>query len=123
MVVGVVFGPKPPPDANFIKIGLGDRTLVLQLLIFVLLKVEGDLAQPEPALSLRRNAVPARAVPTCAKVSSPRPKVEGLSCSTRSLLPSFPSPSRRGKGRRRITHIEDQKITDEGGQVKTQETT
>ena len=38
MVVGVVFGPKPPPDANFIKIGLGDRTLVLQLLIFVLLR-------------------------------------------------------------------------------------
>ena len=94
-----------------------------EILRLALLKVEGDLAQPEPALSLRRNAVPARAVPTCAKVSSPRPKVEGLSCSTRFLLPSFPSPSRRGKGRRRITHIEDQKITDEGGQVKTQETT
>ena len=36
-VGGVVFGPKPPPDANFIKIGLGHRTLVLHLLIFVLL--------------------------------------------------------------------------------------
>ena len=36
-VGGVVFVPKPPPDPNFIKIGLGHRTLVLQLLIFVLL--------------------------------------------------------------------------------------
>ena len=38
-VVGVVFRPKPPPDANFIKIGLGHRTLVLHFLIFGLLRV------------------------------------------------------------------------------------
>ena len=36
-VGGVVFGPKPPPDPNFIKIGLGHRTLVLHLLIVGLL--------------------------------------------------------------------------------------
>ena len=42
-VGGVVFGPKPPPDPNFIKIGLGHRTLVLHLLIFGLLRTASNL--------------------------------------------------------------------------------
>ena len=41
-VAGVVFGPKPTPDPNFIKIGVGGRTGVLHFLIFGLLKVPGD---------------------------------------------------------------------------------
>ena len=36
-VAGVVFGPKPTPDPNFIKIGVGGRTGVLHFLIFGLL--------------------------------------------------------------------------------------
>ena len=38
-VAGVVFGPKPTPDPNFIKIGVGGRTGVLHFLIFGLLRV------------------------------------------------------------------------------------
>ena len=35
----MVFGPKPPPDANFTKIELGHKSsLVLHLLIFGLLR-------------------------------------------------------------------------------------
>ena len=37
-VAGVVFGPKPTTDLNFIKIGVGDRTGVLHFLIFGLLR-------------------------------------------------------------------------------------
>ena len=37
-VAGVVFGPKPTPDPNFIKIGVGGRTGVLHFLIFGLLR-------------------------------------------------------------------------------------
>ena len=40
-VVGVVFRPKPPPEPNFTKIGLGHRTLVLHFLIFGLLRGGG----------------------------------------------------------------------------------
>ena len=38
-VVGVVFRPKPLPEPNFTKIGLGHRTLVLHFLIFGLLNM------------------------------------------------------------------------------------
>ena len=37
-LAGAVFRPKPTPDPNFTKIGLGHRTLVLHLLIFGLLR-------------------------------------------------------------------------------------
>ena len=37
---GVGFGPKPTPDPNFIKIGVGGRTGVLHSLIFGLLNVK-----------------------------------------------------------------------------------
>ena len=47
-VGGVVFVPKPPPDPNFIKIGLGHRTLVLHLLIFGLLSYGLAMGRERP---------------------------------------------------------------------------
>ena len=52
-VAGVVFGPKPTPDPNFIKIGVGHRTRpYIRLLHFL---TSGLLKGQEP---LRRVALP-----------------------------------------------------------------